>query len=571
MFMSETLFCSVTEAIERFKKGEILIVVDDEDRENEGDFVAAADSITPDQINFMATHGKGLICAAMSGKRLDALQLYPMVHDNTAKMKTSFTVSVDAVKNTTTGISAHDRAETIKVLVDPNTKPDDLARPGHIFPVKAEPGGVICRAGHTESVVDLARLAGLNPAGVMCEIMDADGSMARLPRLIEIAKQFDLKIMTIKDLIAYRSVHDKLVKRVVSTRFPSVYGEFILHLYSSDIDIHHHLALVKGDIHTQEPVLVRVHSECLTGDVLGSMRCDCGEQLHQSLKSIQEAGSGVLLYMRQEGRGIGLPGKIKAYQLQDQGMDTVEANEALGFPADLRDYGVGAQILADLGIKKLRLLTNNPRKIIGLKGHGLEIVARVPLEIPPNHINAKYLETKRDRLGHLILKDWVLENGDVKKFDKVVHGQLSAKDKKFAVVISRFNEFITGRLLDGVQDCVSRHGGDDQALDVIWVPGSFEIPLVALKVAETGKYDAVICLAAVIRGGTVHFEYIASEVTKGIAQVSLQTGIPAIYGVLTCDTIEEAIERAGTKQGNKGWQAALSAIEMADVMRRIAD
>ncbi|NQT25927.1 bifunctional 3,4-dihydroxy-2-butanone-4-phosphate synthase/GTP cyclohydrolase II [candidate division KSB1 bacterium] len=416
--MTKTPFCDVSEAINLFKKGEILIVVDDEDRENEGDFVAASDHITAEQINFMATHGKGLICAAMNGERLNALKLHPMVHDNTAKMQTSFTVSVDAAKNTTTGISAQDRAETIKVLVDSDAKPEDLARPGHVFPVKAQSGGVICRAGHTEAVVDLARLAGLNPAGVMCEIMDADGSMARLPKLIDIAKQFNLKIMTIKDLIAYRSVHDKLVKREVSTIFPTAYGEFILNLYSSDIDVHHHLAMVKGDINSEEPVLVRVHSECLTGDVLGSMRCDCGEQLQQSLKAIQNEGRGVLLYMRQEGRGIGLPGKIRAYQLQDQGMDTVEANEALGFPADLRDYGVGAQILADLGIKKIRLLTNNPRKIIGLKGHGLEIVERVPLEIPPNHVNAKYLETKRDRLGHLILKDWILGDAEKKNSDK---------------------------------------------------------------------------------------------------------------------------------------------------------
>lgn len=412
--MTETPFCDVPEAIKRFKKGEILIVVDDADRENEGDFVAAADSITADQINFMATHGKGLICVAMTGERLDELALYPMVNKNTAKMKTSFTVSVDAVHNTTTGISAHDRAKTIQVLVDPNTKPDDLARPGHIFPVKAESGGVICRAGHTESVVDLARLANRSPAGVMCEIMDSDGSMARLPRLMEIAKQFDVKIMTIKDLIAYRSIHDRLVHRIVSTSFPSSYGEFILHLYQSDIDIHHHLALVKGEIDSDKPVMVRVHSECLTGDVLGSLRCDCGDQLHQSLNAIEKAGKGVLLYMRQEGRGIGLPGKIRAYQLQDQGMDTVEANEALGFPADLRDYGIGAQILADLGVRKIRLLTNNPRKIIGLKGHGLEIVERIPLEIPPNHVNAKYLETKRDRLGHLILKNWIIEDVEPK-------------------------------------------------------------------------------------------------------------------------------------------------------------
>ncbi|HDQ46060.1 MAG TPA: bifunctional 3,4-dihydroxy-2-butanone-4-phosphate synthase/GTP cyclohydrolase II [bacterium] len=401
-------FCTVPEAAEAFKKGEILIVVDDEDRENEGDFVASAEVITAEHINFMATYGKGLICVAMTRERLNVLNLYPMVNENTAKMRTSFTVSVDAVKGTTTGISAYDRALTVKTLIDPDAGPDDLGRPGHVFPIKAEPGGVLCRAGHTESVVDLARLAEVAPAGVLCEIMDDDGSMARLPRLIEMARRFNLKILTIKDLIAYRSVHDRLVRKAVSTQFPTRFGEFILHLYQSDIDIHHHLALIKGELNPDEPVLVRVHSECLTGDVFGSLRCDCGEQLHRALSLIQTEGRGVMLYMRQEGRGIGLPNKLMAYQLQDQGMDTVQANEALGFPADLRDYGVGAQILVDLGVRKIRLITNNPKKVVGLKGHGLEIIERIPLEIPPNPLNAKYLATKRDRLGHLILKDWVI-------------------------------------------------------------------------------------------------------------------------------------------------------------------
>lgn len=407
--MKNSPFCSIPEAIEAYRSGEILVVVDDEDRENEGDFVAAADSITADQINFMATHGKGLICVAMTKDRLDKLNLHPMVHENTARMETAFTVSVDAVQGTSTGISAQDRAITIQTLVNPVAKPEDLGRPGHIFPIRAKAGGVLCRAGHTEAVVDLSRLANLSSAGVLCEIMDDDGSMARLPRLIEIAEKHSLKIVTIKDLIAYRSVHDRLVHKAVTTRFPTDFGEFLLHLYQSDIDIHHHLAIVKGEIEGDEPILVRVHSECLTGDVFGSMRCDCGEQLHRALRLISEEGRGVLLYMRQEGRGIGLPGKLKAYQLQDEGMDTVEANEALGYPADLRDYGIGAQILADLKVKKIKLITNNPKKVVGLKGHGLEIVERVPIEVPPNHENAKYLETKRDRLGHLILKDWIVK------------------------------------------------------------------------------------------------------------------------------------------------------------------
>ena len=409
-----TNISSIHEAIEEFRQGKILIIIDDEDRENEGDFVASAEHITPEKINFMAKHGRGLVCVSMTGDRLDELDLHPMVPDNTSKMGTPFTISVDAVHRTTTGISAHDRAETVRVLIHPDTKPDDLAKPGHIFPLRAQKGGVLSRAGHTEAVVDLARLSGLTPAGVLCEIMDDDGTMARLPKLVRLAEQFDVKIITIRDLIAYRSVHDKLVHRAVSTHFPTRFGEFVLHLYESDIDEHHHLALVKGNITSDKPVLVRVHSECLTGDVFGSMRCDCGEQLDKALEAINKEGRGIFLYMRQEGRGIGLSNKIRAYQLQDQGKDTVEANEALGFPPDLRNYGIGAQILKDLGARKLRILTNNPKKLVGLKGYGLEIVERVPLVIHPNPINAKYLETKRDKLGHLISEDWILK-------DKICH------------------------------------------------------------------------------------------------------------------------------------------------------
>jgi 3,4-dihydroxy 2-butanone 4-phosphate synthase/GTP cyclohydrolase II len=401
-------FATVSEAIELYRKGKILIVVDDEDRENEGDFVAAANAVTSETINFMAKHGRGLICMPMTGERLDQLNLQSMVEENTSKLGTSFTVSVDARHGTSTGISAHDRAETVRVLIDQKSISDDLARPGHVFPLRASEGGVLCRAGHTEAVVDLSRLSGLPPAGVLCEIMDDDGSMARLPKLEKLAEVFQLKIVTIRDLIAYRMIHDKLVHRMVSTQFPTQFGEFILHLYESDIDEHHHLALVKGTIKPDHSVLVRVHSECLTGDVFGSLRCDCGEQLRRAMQMIQKEGIGILLYMRQEGRGIGLSNKIRAYQLQDQGKDTVEANLALGFPADLRDYGIGAQILVDLGVRQLKLLTNNPKKVVGLQGYGLEITERIPLEIRPNPINSLYLKTKRDKLGHLISKDWIL-------------------------------------------------------------------------------------------------------------------------------------------------------------------
>ncbi|MGH7571121.1 MAG: bifunctional 3,4-dihydroxy-2-butanone-4-phosphate synthase/GTP cyclohydrolase II [Gemmatimonadota bacterium] len=395
-------FTPVEEALEAVRRGEVLIVVDDEDRENEGDFIMAAERVTPEAINFMARHGRGLICAPISGERAEELRLDLMVTDNTALHETAFTVSVDARHGTTTGISASDRAATVRTLVDPETRPTDLARPGHVFPLRAKDGGVLRRAGHTEAAVDLARLAGLAPVAVLCEVVDDDGTMARLPRLLEIASAHGLGIITIEDLILYRRLKEKLVVRLAETPLPTRYGDFRLILYGTTLNDEHHVALVKGQVEDKEDVLVRVHSSCFTGDVLGSLRCDCGEQLHQAMLQVAEEGEGVVLYMHQEGRGIGLVNKLKAYMLQDQGLDTVEANEHLGFRPDPRDYGIGCQILVDLGLTTLRLLTNNPRKRAAIEGYGLRITEHVPIEVQATDHNRRYLETKRDKLGHLL-------------------------------------------------------------------------------------------------------------------------------------------------------------------------
>ena len=393
---------SIDDALSALRSGAIIVVVDDEERENEGDFVMAAEKVTPEAINFLSKHGRGLICLPATRERLQQLDLHPMVARNTASLGTSFTVSVDAAHGITTGISAHDRARTVSVFVDPRSVPVDLARPGHIFPLEARPGGVLQRAGHTEAVVDLCRVAGLYPAGVLCEILDDDGSMARLPRLRQLADQFGLRLVSIADLITYRRRHEKLVRREVEVDLPTRFGPFRLIAYSTSVDDAAHLALVKGEVPGDRPVLVRVHSECMTGDLFHSERCDCGEQMEAALQAITDRGSGVFLYMRQEGRGIGLLNKLKAYRLQDEGSDTVEANRRLGFPADLREYGLGAQILADLGVTAMELITNNPRKIVGLDSHGLRVVARVPLEVRPNARNREYLATKKTRLGHLL-------------------------------------------------------------------------------------------------------------------------------------------------------------------------
>ncbi|HNR34452.1 MAG TPA: bifunctional 3,4-dihydroxy-2-butanone-4-phosphate synthase/GTP cyclohydrolase II [Candidatus Hydrogenedentes bacterium] len=397
------MFAPIPEILEELRAGRMIILVDDEDRENEGDLTIAAEKVTPEIINFMARHARGLICLALTPERIEELQLPPMSPDNTSRFQTAFHVSIEAATGVTTGISAHDRARTIQVAVDPKSRPEDLVRPGHVFPLRAREGGVLVRTGQTEGSVDLARMAGLIPAGVICEIMNDDGTMARVPQLIEFAREHNIKICSIQDIIEYRRRTERLVRRIAETRLPTEYGTFRLLAYETDIDDAHHLALVKGEIAPDKDILVRVHSECLTGDAFHSMRCDCGAQLHESLRMIEREGCGVLVYMRQEGRGIGLANKIKAYALQDQGLDTVEANVHLGFDPDPREYGIGAQILVDLGVKHMRLMTNNPVKRAGLEGYGLHISGRVPIEVPPNDINERYLRTKKEKMGHLIL------------------------------------------------------------------------------------------------------------------------------------------------------------------------
>jgi len=396
-------FDQIEDAIEEIREGKIVIVLDDDNRENEGDFICAAQFVDAGAMNFLARYGRGIICAPITAARAKALDLDLMVETNTSVHETPFTISVDYRHGTTTGVSAADRAATARALADEATQPADLARPGHIFPLRAMEGGVLRRAGHTEAAIDLCRLAGVNHTAVLCEIMNEDGTMARTPELLALARRYAMKIITVRDLIEHRMQTEKLVRRLVATRLPTKYGDFEIYLYKSETDNKEHVALVKGKISPDAPTLVRVHSECLTGDLFGSLRCDCNEQLVAALRMVEKSGSGVVLYMRQEGRGIGLVNKLKAYKLQDEGLDTVEANEKLGFRADLRDYGIGAQILRDLGVRKLRLLTNNPKKIVGLQGYGLEVVERIPLEMDPNDFNLRYLRTKRDKLGHLIM------------------------------------------------------------------------------------------------------------------------------------------------------------------------
>ncbi|HEX3624502.1 MAG TPA: bifunctional 3,4-dihydroxy-2-butanone-4-phosphate synthase/GTP cyclohydrolase II [Verrucomicrobiae bacterium] len=395
-------FDTIEAVVADIRKGRTVIVVDDADRENEGDLILAAQHVTPEAVNFMARHGRGLICVPTTSERLQQLGIERMVRQNRESFRTDFQVSVDATRGISTGISAADRAETIRIMADPTAVPEDLVQPGHVFPLRARPGGVLQRAGHTEAAVDLAEIAGCRPIGILCEILNDDGTMARLPQLFKFAKKHKLKICTIEDLIHFRRTREKLVERVETVNMPTEFGEFELHLYRSKVDGQNHVALVRGNVAGKKNVLVRVHSECLTGDVFGSCRCDCGPQLHQAMRQVSEAGLGVIVYMRQEGRGIGLAAKIRAYKLQQQGYDTVEANQKLGYGTDLREYGLGAQILVDLGLKTIRLLTNNPKKVVGLEGYGLKITEQVPIRVKPNPHNARYLKAKREKMGHLL-------------------------------------------------------------------------------------------------------------------------------------------------------------------------
>src|ERR671916_2298303 len=527
----EMPFSPMEEILEDIKAGKMVIVCDDEDRENEGDLTMAAELVTADDINFMATHGRGLICLPMAEELIDRLDIPQMTVHNSSRMGTGFTVSIEAREGITTGISAADRAHTCRVAVDDATGPEDLVMPGHVFPLRAKRGGVLQRAGQTEAAVDLARLAGLKPAGVICEIMNEDGTMARVPDLEKFSAEHSVKMVTVAQIIEYRRTYETLVRCAVETRLPTPFGEFRLRAYESEMDDLTHLALLMGEPEGTDDVLVRVHSACLTGDALHSLRCDCGEQLEAAMERVAAEGEGVIVYMQQEGRGIGLLNKMKAYHLQDEGMDTVEANQKLGLAPDLRDYGIGAQILKELGLNRIRLLTNNLTKVGGLRGFGLEISERVAIEVEPNGHNEGYLKTKREKLNHVFFR----------------------------------------QRLEGPRDAMARHGGDLGAVDVVWVPGAYEIPVAAKQLALSGRYDAVICLGAVIRGATAHFDYVAGGAAGGISSVALETNVPVIFGVITTETIEQAIERAGTKLGNKGFEAAASAIEMANLMRQLRE
>ena len=548
-----TPFATIEQAIEDIRQGKMVVVCDDEDRENEGDLTMAAQFATPEAINFMAKEGRGLICLSLTSERCDELGLDLMAAKNESSFETPFTVSVEAREGVTTGISAHDRAHTIQVAIDPESRPRDLVQPGHVFPLKSRSGGVLERAGQTEAAVDLARLAGLNPAGVICEVMNDDGTMARVPDLVAYCARHGLSMITVADLIAYRRRHDKLVERVVSTGLPTTFGDFQAIGYRSLVDDKHHVALVKGDVAGAADVLVRVHSECLTGDVFHSLRCDCGEQLESALSMIEREGQGVLLYLSQEGRGIGLLNKLRAYRLQEDGLDTVEANERLGLPADLRDYGIGAQILVDLGLSSIRILTNNPKKIRGLEGYGLSVSGQIPIEHAPNEHNQAYLRTKAERMGH------TLHHQGLNLDEELLHSRARPRRARaapavttFAIAVARFYEDLAERLVAGASARFAEDGHTD--VEVFDVPGAFELPLAASYAARSGRFAGVACLGAVIRGDTDHYEHVCAETARGVMQVQLDTGVPCAFGVLTCETMQQALDARRRRQARPGTQ-----------------
>ncbi len=578
-----TRFATIEDAIEDIRQGKMVVVVDDENRENEGDLTMAAQFVTPEAINFMAKEGRGLICLSLTPERCDELGLDLMAAKNESAFETAFTISIEARSGVSTGISAADRARTIQVAIDPRTSPRELVQPGHVFPLKAKPGGVLERVGQTEAAVDLARLAGLIPAGVICEIMNDDGTMARVRDLEPYCERHGLRMVTVADLVAYRRKHEKLVERVVSTKLPTGFGEFMAVGYRSLVDNKHHVALVKGDVDGRDDVLVRVHSECLTGDVFHSLRCDCGEQLESALSMIESEGSGVLLYLSQEGRGIGLLNKLRAYKLQEEGFDTVDANLKLGLPADLRDYGIGAQILVDLGLTSIRILTNNPKKISGLAGYGLSVTDQIPIQHMPNPHNEAYLRAKRDRLGHtlhhqgLALDEQMLHDEhehDLARRSGPSGRGMSARRRPPAAAWRcawRRSTPSWPRSSRPARVRRSRRPGV-AGVDRFEVPGAFELPLIAKYAAQSSRYGAIVCLGAVIRGETDHYDYVCGEAARGIQAVQLETGVPCGFGVLTVDTMAQALDRVmgGSKRdtGRHAAEAALASLAVkAELVR----
>ena len=536
----------------------------------------------------MATHGRGLICLCLTEERCDELALRPMTYNNETPNETAFTIAIEAREGVTTGISAADRAHTIQVAIDPTKGSHDLVQPGHVFPLRASPGGVLQRAGQTEAAVDLARLAGLNPAGVVCEIMNEDGTMARVPDLIPYCERHGIKMVTVEDLIEYRRRTEQLVERMTTVRLPTAYGDFTAVAFREVLTGKTHVALVRGEVAGEEEVLVRVHSECLTGDVFHSLRCDCGEQLELALHRIAGEERGVLLYMSQEGRGIGLLAKLKAYELQENGLDTVEANIELGFPPDAREYGIGSQILAELGLSTIRILTNNPRKITGIEAFGLKVVEQVPIEVPPNLENRPVPGDQARQAGppapspgaavRAARRRRVTDVGDgVRTPDHaigrlrmpegvgVIEGSPNGERRAVGIVVGRFNGEITSKLLDGAIAALEEAGVERDRIDIVPVPGAFELPLGAMALARTRQYSCIVALGCVIRGQTPHFDFVAGEAASGLQLAALETGIPVSFGVLTCDNREQAQARAGGALGNKGAEAARSALEMADV------